>query len=191
VTPIIDSGVVMFALARALGPYQQILIPEADFGGGICDLLAISRAGYATEYEVKVSLSDWNADRNKDKWKSQNRRFVKRFVYAIAPQLEHKIPDWLTPDMGVVVVDRLHSLRVIRTGTNNNEAPKVPGVALQRLLHNCYSRLWTNHLFPYYRERAELYDTERRAAGDTAAFVGEYEHPELAPPDFTLEGRAP
>ena len=188
--PVKDSGVVMFALARALGPYQQILIPEADFGGGICDLLAISRAGYATEYEVKVSLSDWNADQHKDKWKSQNRRFVKRFVYAIAPQLEHKIPDWLTPDMGVVTVDRLHSIRVIRTGTNNNEAVKVPDVALQRLLHNCYSRLWTNHLFPYYRTRAELHDAERRAAGDTVGHLGPYV-PEISPPDFTLEGRAP
>jgi len=188
--PVKDSGVVMFALARALGPYQQILIPEADFGGGICDLLAISRAGYATEYEVKVSLSDWNADRNKDKWKSQNRRFVKRFVYAIAPQLEHKIPDWLTPDMGVVTVDRLHSIRVIRTGTNNNAAEKVPIGTINGLLHNCYSRLWSKHLYPHYQKRAELHDAERRAAGDTVGHLGPYV-PEISPPDFTLEGRAP
>jgi len=184
-TPIKDSGVVMYALVRALGPWQQILIPEATFGGGICDLLAISRAGYATEYEVKVSLSDWNADRNKEKWESRNRRFVKRFVYAIAPQLEHKIPDWLTPDMGIVVVDRLHSIRVIRTGTNNNAAEKVPLGTINGLLHNCYSRLWSKHLYPHYQHRAALHDDACRTAGEPAP-----NYTDMPADTFTLEGLA-
>ena len=41
------------------------LIPNMSTGWGEADILMLSKAGYATEYEIKVSRSDFAADKNK------------------------------------------------------------------------------------------------------------------------------
>lgn len=43
----------------------KLLIPNMSTGWGEADVLMLSKAGYATEYEVKISRSDFAADKKK------------------------------------------------------------------------------------------------------------------------------
>jgi hypothetical protein len=60
------------------------------------DLLVCSKAGFLTEVEIKISMSDWKADLLKNKhrpdigWRQS--RMVKRFFYACPPEIAER---WL------------------------------------------------------------------------------------------------
>lgn len=77
------------------------------------DILSITKSGYATGVEIKVSKSDLKNDLNKRHWKAYNRLInkggvhvykekffgkLKYFYYAVPPELvedtEEQIPDW-------------------------------------------------------------------------------------------------
>ncbi len=147
------ENLILQSLAHTLSPWVLTLIPQAPLGGRILDLLAISRAGYGTEYEIKCSLSDWNRDRYKtSKWSQPARKYIKRFVYAIAPHLESKIPDWVGPEVGIVVAQpESLFMRVVRTGANNKDAVPFSDAEIARQMHHIYNRCWS-------REMRALYD---------------------------------
>lgn len=80
-------------------------MPNCYFGGGECDLLAISFHGYATEYEIKITQSDWNADKGKPKWKDQRREKVNQFYYCIPKPLLAKLPKWVDERFGIITFE--------------------------------------------------------------------------------------
>lgn len=43
----------------------RLLIPNTAVRYGEADVLMLSKAGYATEFEIKISRNDFNADKNK------------------------------------------------------------------------------------------------------------------------------
>lgn len=45
---------------------NNILVPNIEGRWGEMDILKLTRAGYATEYEIKISRADFNKDRKKD-----------------------------------------------------------------------------------------------------------------------------
>ena len=67
----IKTAEMEIALAKFFDCYDKVVIPNVawglglDFGFHECDLLILSKAGYATEVEIKVSLSDLIADKKK------------------------------------------------------------------------------------------------------------------------------
>lgn len=120
-----------WALCQAPSPFdfhtQLLCVSNTNsFTAWEADLLVVSRAGYMTEVEVKVSLSDWRADAKKYKFKilsdqGQNPetareqsswRSIKAFWYAVPVELaprytEAGIPDWAGV-MGVREPDEAH-----------------------------------------------------------------------------------
>lgn len=85
-----------------------------------CDLWAVSRRGYATEYEIKVSAADFRADAKKETvqnvrgtgWISQRKHDVvgtsehapSRFYYVVPKELSGllaEVPEWA----GFIVTD--------------------------------------------------------------------------------------
>jgi len=99
------QGRMLFALARYFDWSSQRMMSQFAIDGGIADLVFVSRTGYATEVEIKISLADWNADLHKAKW-DQDRQHIARFFYAIPETLEERIPDWLPAYAGLLVVRR-------------------------------------------------------------------------------------
>ena len=76
-----------------------------------CDVWLVSKAGYVTEYEIKVSAADFRADRNKDRrvvksgeWQDVNKHHEigsdvgpSRFYYVVPKalaELQAEIPEW-------------------------------------------------------------------------------------------------
>ena len=55
------------SVAKYMDPRVNLIVPNASWGLGLheCDLLVISKAGYASEVEIKVSKADLLRDREK------------------------------------------------------------------------------------------------------------------------------
>ena len=66
-------------------------MPNCFLGSFEMDLAVISRAGYLSEYEIKVSLQDWKNDEKKAKWKSRYRKYVPYLWYCIPLALYEKL----------------------------------------------------------------------------------------------------
>ena len=54
-------------ISRYFDLRQNIIVPNISWGMGLheCDLLILSRAGYATEIEIKISAADLRKDSKK------------------------------------------------------------------------------------------------------------------------------
>lgn len=65
----------------------------------LADFVSVTDAGYATEYEVKVSRADWRADLKKPKWEFGLPSYISRFIYVVPQKLG--IPEWVPSVAGV------------------------------------------------------------------------------------------
>lgn len=141
------AGRIICACAGYFDWLENRMLTEEYVDGGLCDLFFVSKSGYGTEIEVKVSLADWNADRDKAKW-GKPRPHVSRFFYAIPETLESKIPDWLPAEAGIAVVrdigghDRVHLLRPAK----RIKATKIPQAWIEDMFRRCYYRFWRAEL---------------------------------------------
>lgn len=102
-----DRGVterqIQHALARHFNWVQLTCVPNAYIGGGEMDMAVVTRAGYLGEVEIKLTVSDWNADRAKGKWQfERDRQKVSRFWYAVPEGLLAKVPAWVPPTCGLI-----------------------------------------------------------------------------------------
>jgi hypothetical protein len=145
------SGRMIYVLARHFDWWSNPMLTEFDLCGGRCDLAFVSKSGYVTEIEIKVSLSDWNADRDKQKW-TKPRPYISRFFYAVPETLADKIPDWLPDHAGVLSVESggigYDRVRIIREA-KRLKAEKLPQKQIDQFMRNCYYRFWRsqiNHL---------------------------------------------
>lgn len=69
----------------------EFIVPNINFGWGEADYFFVSKSGYGTEVEIKVSIQDLRADFGKYKWQQarpNNRDAVmKRFYYAVPEEI--------------------------------------------------------------------------------------------------------
>lgn len=140
-----NAGRILLALAKHFRWRENHLFTEFEIDGGRADLVILTRARYLTEIEIKISLSDWNADQHKSKFKHP-RPHVSRFFYAIPETLENSIPDWIPPTAGIIVVrhgqwPRHDSCKEIRTATRV-AAQSVPLKKVETMYRNYYYRYW-------------------------------------------------
>jgi hypothetical protein len=85
-----------FALVEYFNPRINLIVPNVSWGWGIheCDLLIITKAGYAWEIEIKISKKDLVAD--KKKHHSHQSPKIKYLYFAIPEELNnyvHFIPN--------------------------------------------------------------------------------------------------
>ncbi|MFD1557063.1 hypothetical protein ACFSHT_15790 [Paraburkholderia silviterrae] len=104
-----NAGLIEAAIQRHVDHRANTLIPEASVryslgagGRGLgeyrADFVMVTRAGYATELEVKISLADWRKDLSKPKWVGMP-AWITRFVYVVPEHLG--IPEWVPAAAGV------------------------------------------------------------------------------------------
>lgn len=96
--------------ARLAGHFnyrQNLIVPNISWGMDIheCDLLVVSKSGYATEVEIKIS----KADLKKDAYKKHNHedRFnrIRRLYFAIPESLSNCI-EFIPERAGIIVCSR-------------------------------------------------------------------------------------
>lgn len=153
-----NAGRIMLACASYFKWIDNYMMPEFEFDGGRADLVFVTRSRYATEIEIKISLTDWNCDRDKAKWK-QRRPFVSRFFYAIPETLKDKIPDWVSADTGIIVCYEGKSRDFIRVARESKrvKANKVSEEYIRQMHLRCYYRFWLAELKRRRKFREELH----------------------------------
>lgn len=106
------------------------------------DLFVISKSKYATEIEVKTSLSDWKADLSKSKHKDL--KFLKNFYYAVPTELIDKRPEGIDPRYGLIEVYHSHLDGLLRASkiksSENLGGGKLPKSITVRAFYRTYWR---------------------------------------------------
>lgn len=170
-----NAGLVEAAIRRHVDHRANLLIPEAairyecgsyigrdgarhpQFGDYRADFMTITRAGYGSELEVKVSRADWKADLAKPKWNGMP-PWVTRFIYVVPVALG--VPDFVPPQAGVWHVESnvtfLHDDRdrVLSDGLRIHVAraphvlgrEKVPQTVIDKWMTSFYYRFWEQRL---------------------------------------------
>jgi hypothetical protein len=159
------AGRMLFALARHFDWWHNQLITEFEIDGLREDLVIVSRAGYATVIEIKVSRADWVADKRKDRRGNQ----AARFFYAV-PQwlLDRGVPAHVPDHAGILAVvgsatGGFDSV-VERRAARRFKARPLTDTQLHSLHRSFYFRFWRQQMDA---ERVRLFGRpamERRAA---------------------------
>lgn len=106
------------ALMRFLDFRQNIVVPNVSWGmrfaeGGAlheCDILALSKSGYATEIEIKISKSDLKKDAKKPH--SHRHRAIKRLFFAVPEHLREFAMTHIPERAGLLVVTGMNGFNV-------------------------------------------------------------------------------
>ena len=103
------------ALVRDMNIRTTLIVPNVSWGlvtWGECDLLALSNAGYLTEYEIKVEARDIDRELDKERWSHEPYRrafdgMIRRY-YMVVPQKIQAVAEFAMPEDvggGVIVAD--------------------------------------------------------------------------------------
>jgi hypothetical protein len=101
------------AIARQYNPRRHIIVPNVSWGANIheCDLLILSKSGYATEVEIKVSLSDLKKDFTK-KHKHDSDKI--KYLWYCVPDYHKDIALELIPEKaGLLIAQRYQNKTLI------------------------------------------------------------------------------
>jgi hypothetical protein len=162
-----NAGLVEAAIRRHVDHRANILVPEAEIWSGVgstrgsyrADFMSITKAGYGTELEVKISRADWKADLSKPKWSTRGfPSWVTRFIYVVPDSLG--IPDFVPATAGVWHVSSRTTFLDGDTGRALSDgfriqvarAPhvlgreKVPQAVINKWMTSFYYRYWDQRL---------------------------------------------
>lgn len=157
------AGRILFALARHFNWWQNKMISEFAVDGCREDLVVVSRAGYATVIEIKVTRADWQADRNKGRWPSER---IARFFYAVPHDLfKAGIPNHVPDFCGILTVRQqrparsFDDVREVRAAKRLH-AKKLEPRQMAAINESFYYRFWRQHM---ELEQRRLVDFPRAA----------------------------
>lgn len=97
------------AIAEHYGIRQNIIVPNISWGLGLheCDLLVLSSSKYATEIEIKISISDLKKDAKKKHTHYSEK--IKYLYFAIPSYLAMHI-EYIPKRAGIYVVNSKHEV---------------------------------------------------------------------------------
>ena len=131
------------AIAEYFGIRQNLSVPNVSWGIGIyeCDVLVLTKTGYAYEVEIKISRSDLLRDSRKrhQHWDWQNR--IRKFWFAIPEKLVSESTS-IPNRAGVLAVNRFGQVREIRPASINASARKLEPDEQYKLARLGVLRMW-------------------------------------------------
>ena len=145
----LTEGKIQMELYFSIGFQRLLSVPNIIhwWGNGECDLLTVTKAMYTDEYEIKLSRSDFLADKKKHKW-----RYIKnapqfspnRFWY-VCPAGLIKADD-LEQGQGLIYINddaEFSSQRVviIKKAVNRHHH-KISEAGLKKLMEKMHSKYW-------------------------------------------------
>jgi len=121
--------------ARLAGHFnyrQNLIVPNISWGMNIheCDLLIVTKSGYATEVEIKISKGDLKKDAEKKHNHEDRYNRIRRLYFAIPESLTDCI-EFIPERAGIIVLSRGKNYgedylycRVLREARVNNTCKK-------------------------------------------------------------------
>lgn len=136
------------AIARFFDTRKNIVVPNVSWGLGIheCDVLVVTKAGYAIEVEIKTSRADIVADTKKRHGHNSNK--LRSLVFAIPKSLE-RCADLIPERAGIITVEdyehennhRLYC-SILKKAQINREAEKLSYEDIIRVAKLGAMRIW-------------------------------------------------
>ena len=107
---VLNSTNISIAIARHFGTRKNIIVPNVSWGIGLheCDVLIITRSGYAIEIEIKISRADIIKDAMK--WHKHHSNKLRSLIFAIPKELQH-CTDLIPERAGIIIVSKKEELR--------------------------------------------------------------------------------
>lgn len=131
------------ALARFFDCYKHLIVPNVYWGLKFrheLDLLIISKAGYGTEIEIKVSKSDLKADKKKKHCHKDIR--IKAFYFAVPEFLKEFALTEIPEHAGLYVVNKYKNVILVKQAIINNKCKRFEPAELQKLGKLASMRMW-------------------------------------------------
>ena len=129
-------------IARWLGWRTHLIVPNVSWGLGLheCDLLSVSRNGYATEIEIKVSVADLRKDKEKQHHHKDSR--IKYLYFAMPEAMKGNECD--VPDgAGIIYVREQNGwCHIERKATANKQAVALTAAERLHLAELGTMRMW-------------------------------------------------
>ena len=97
------------AIAKYYGVRQHIIVPNISWGFHWmheCDMFIVTKAGIATEVEIKISKADLLKDFNKGHNHKDRAGRITYFYYAMPETLYEKVKDLIPPEAGILTCER-------------------------------------------------------------------------------------
>ena len=138
-----DSTQIEIALARHFNYRTNIIVPNVWWGLGLayeCDLVIVSKRGWATEIEIKTSKQDIKADFKKASYAHKS-NLMKRFYYAVPEKLSKY--ELLPVDCGLISVNNDLECKLLRPPRINKNARKLRQDEIEKVLHLGCMRIWS------------------------------------------------
>ena len=97
------------AIIKYLDYRQNLTVPNISwsFFNHECDLLSLSKSGYATEIEIKISKSDLKKD--KEKWHNHYSQLIKNFYFAVPEELKEYAINNIPKEAGLLIVSKIEN----------------------------------------------------------------------------------
>ena len=139
------------ALVSYLNYRQNLIVPNVYWGMDIheCDLLVVSKAGYLTEVEIKITRADLRADAKKGH--GHRSRIIKRLFFALPECLESSI-EFVPERAGIILVRPMKKddidagwspyCREIRPAQRNKAAGKISDHDRYKIARLGTLRIW-------------------------------------------------
>lgn len=159
------SSDVLFALINGglFSPRQyQAIVPNVSWGffsHHEADLVLVTKAGYLTEVEIKVSKSDFESDHLKRKWNhiGDKKNLVKNFYYAMPEDIWNRCDQSKArPEAGVILVRDVNRSPVVVREPKPFQAEKLSDRQIRNLLRLCCLKFWSRFCSTYESKSERL-----------------------------------
>lgn len=130
-----------YALSKYFNIRINIVIPNVSWGFDIheCDLLVVSKLGYLTEVEIKISLQDLKKDSKKRHGHRDDR--IKALYFAI-PSKMAKYIEYIPPHAGILVINSKGKVFLLSKPKLNSKARVMNIEDKLKLLRLGTMRIW-------------------------------------------------
>ena len=105
--PKLDASTLQVLVAQYAGILRNLVVPNVSnaFFAWESDILVITPSGYATEYEIKISVADLKREWRKERWRNERLRRVftnriRRYVIVVPHTIAEKCLPHIPDDLG-------------------------------------------------------------------------------------------
>jgi hypothetical protein len=123
---------------------KNIIVPNVSWGLNIheCDLFIISKSGYVTEIEIKISKSDLIKDKDKKHSHESNR--IKNLYFAFPDNIDIEfIKEHIPRRAGIIIVKNNGICHIYRGSEINKKAVKLKEKEIYQVARLGAMRIWS------------------------------------------------